>query len=263
MGIAFQQSNMYHQPKSRFNTKGFAMPLTPESSYSEICAHLSKLTTPLLCDAFKDIRLMDPKIHPYSDKKHSIAVGRAYTVYSRGDSLSTMQALDDLPAFILELGCENDMVPILMVIAACSTHLAVAGGMCAEVAKTKGFGGIITDGNCRDVEDIKKTKIPFFASGQHAKSGNKDTIGSIKTPIQCGNVTVNPGDLICADTDGIVVMSKEEAVFAINKAEELQEKEKIALSRIHEGARFDEICNLREHMSNIEANKPSTLQFTL
>ncbi|CZG40041.1 4-hydroxy-2-oxoglutarate aldolase [Legionella pneumophila] len=238
------------------------MPLTSESSYSEICAHLSKLTTPLLCDAFKDIRLMDSKIHPFSTEESSIAVGRAYTINSAQDSLSTMQALDDLPAFILALGCENDMVPILMVIAACGTQLAVAGGMCADVAKTKGFGGIITDGNCRDVNEIRKTGIPFFASGQNAKSGNKDTIGSIKAPINCGNVTVNPGDLILADRDGIVVMSKEEAVSAINKAEEIKEKEALALSRIHDGARFDEICNLQEHMRNIEEHKPSKLQFT-
>ena len=239
------------------------MKLKIEHSYVEICKRLSQLSTPLICDALPSVRLMDSDIHSFNTSPQTKIVGRAYTVNSAQDSLSTMQALDDLPDFILELGCSDDRVPILLVIASCGTKLAVAGGMCADVAKTKGFGGIITDGNCRDVSEIRATNLPFFAKGQCAKSGSKNKIGSIKKPINCGSVEVNPGELIFADEDGIIVMNKEEAVNAINKAEEIKEKEALALTRIHEGARFDEICNLKEHMEKLENNEASCLKLTV
>ncbi|HHF7373664.1 TPA: RraA family protein [Legionella bozemanae] len=239
------------------------MKLKIEHSYVEICKRLSQLTTPLICDALPSVRLMDSDIHSFNTSPQTRIVGRAYTVNSAQDSLSTMQALDDLPDFMLALGCSDDRVPILLVIASCGTKLAVAGGMCADVAKTKGFGGIITDGNCRDVSEIRTTNIPFFAKGQCAKSGSKNKIGSIRKPINCGSVEVNPGELIFADEDGIIVMNKEEAVNAINKAEEIKEKEAAALTRIHEGARFDEICNLKEHMEKLENNEASSLKLTV
>ncbi|HAU0101624.1 TPA: hypothetical protein JBF24_00605 [Legionella pneumophila] len=239
------------------------MKIKIEHSYVEICKRLSQLTTPLICDALPSVRLMDSDIHSFNTSPQTRIVGRAYTVNSAQDSLSTMQALDDLPDFMLALGCSDDRVPIILVIASCGTKLAVAGGMCADVAKTKGFGGIITDGNCRDVSEIRTTNIPFFAKGQCAKSGSKNKIGSIRKPINCGSVEVNPGELIFADEDGIIVMNKEEAVNAINKAEEIKEKEALALTRIHEGARFDEVCNLKEHMEKLENNETSNLKLTV
>lgn len=239
------------------------MRLTIENSYSEICGRLSQLTTPLICDALPSVRLMDSDIHSFNTPLQTKILGRAYTVNSAQDSLSTMQALDDLPNFILTLGCTDERVPILLVIASCGTKLAVAGGMCAEVAKTKGFGGIITDGNCRDVSEIRANNLPFFAKGQCAKSGSKNKIGSIRKTINCGSVEVNPGELILADEDGIVIMNKEEAVNAINKAEEIKEKEALALTRIYEGARFDEICNLKEHMEKLERGESSNLKLTV
>lgn len=234
-----------------------------EINYSEICERLMRLSTPSICDALPNVRLMRSDIHSFNaDSKTKIA-GRAYTVNSAQDSLSTMKASDDLPAFIIELGCQHDLVPILLVIASCGTELAVAGGVCAGVAKMKGFGGVITDGNCRDISEIRDTNLPFFARGQCAKSGNKNKIGSTKKIINCGAVEVRPGELILADEDGIVVMDKEEAIQAINKAEIIQEKEAVAMHRIQEGARFDEICNLKEHMEKVEAGQPSTLQLTV
>lgn len=227
--------------------------LTSNSSYKEICQRLTGLTTPLICDASPNVRLMDPTIEPVGNNTQCI--GRAYTVQSNQDSLSTMQALDDLQAFLAFLDeSNNDVVPIILTIASCGSPYALAGGMCASVAKIKGFGSVIIDGPCRDIDEIKATNLPFFAKGKCAKSGTKDKVGTRKEPIECGGVKVNPGDIIFADKDGIVAMSKEEAIFAITKGEEIQEKENIALKKIQEGARFNEICNIDEHVKNIQSD---------
>lgn len=237
------------------------MPLTSESSYREVCQHLAQLSTSSICDAFTSVRLMNSKIHPVSET--SQCIGRAYTVDSAQDSLSTMQALDDLPAFLLSLDCADDIVPILLVIASVGAKHALAGGMCAAVAKMNGFGGVVTDGFYRDIPEIKETGLPFFGKGKCAKSGTKDRVGTMRQPIVCGDIQVSPGDIIFADVDGIVAMTKEEAITAINKAEEIQNMERIALQRIKEGARFNQICNIDEHVHKLQEGESSKLEFTL
>lgn len=236
--------------------------LTTSSSYKEIYQRLVNLTTPAICDAYHDVRLMDNDIDPMGPREQ--CVGRAYTIDSNQDSLSTMQALDDLQAFLAFLKCpENDIIPTILIIASCGAPYALAGGMCATVAKLKGYGGVVTDGTCRDLREIKEADIPFFAKGKCAKSGTKDRVGRIKEQIVCGGIEINPGDIILADVDGIVVMSKEEAVTAITKAEEIQAKETVALDKIKNGARFNQICNIEEHVKNIEAGVPSKLRLTI
>ena len=140
---------------------------------------------------------------------------------------------------------------------------ALAGGICTAVAKINGFGGIVTDGYYRDIPEIRDTALPFFGKGNCAKSGTKDKIGTIRKPIVCGGIEVNPGDLIFADEDGIIALTKEEAVAAINKAELIQNMETIALQKIKKGSRFNQICNIDEHVHNLEEGLPSKLEFTL
>lgn len=233
--------------------------LSNKFSYQEICQRLSALSTATICDAFPQVRLMRSTIKPVTENQSCI--GRAYTVNSAGDSLSTMQALDDLQAFLAVLNPDNtDIVPTILIIAACGSKLALAGGMCVSVAKLKGFGGIVIDGPCRDVNEIKKAKLPFFAEGICAKSGTKDKVGNKRRTVECGDINVVPGDIIFADTDGVIALNYDEAITAIIKAEEIQSKEDAALTKIGNGARFNEICNIDEHVANIEAGIPSKLR---
>jgi regulator of RNase E activity RraA len=104
--------------------------------------------------------------------------------------------------------------------------------------------------------------IVYFAKGKCAKSGTKDKVGSTREKIQCGGVEVNLGDIIFADVDG-VVMSKDEAAAAITKGEEIQEKEELALKKIQSGARFNQICNIDEHVNNIKEGISSKLRLTV
>lgn len=220
----------------------FHSTLTKDYGYKEIIERLSKLSTPILCDVLPAIRLMDSTIIPIGESKQCI--GRAYTVNSDQDSLSIMKALDDLPAFLALLnGADSDIVPTILTIAACGAPYALAGGMCANAAKMKGFGGVIIDGFCRDIGEIEESGLPFFAKGKCAKSGPKNKIGTVKEKIQCGGVEVNPGDIIFADRDGIVVMNKEEAIIAVTKGEAKQMQEDLALQKIREGASVSQVCN--------------------
>jgi 4-hydroxy-4-methyl-2-oxoglutarate aldolase len=233
-------------------------PLTMQSTYKEICERLSKITTASICNAYKEIRLMDTEIA--SIKKNDRCVGRAYTVNSAQDSLSTMQTLSDLQAFLAFLDCKDDIVPTILMIASCGATKALAGGICINAAKSGGFGGVIIDGPCRDIQEIEACELPFFAKGKCAKSGTKDKVGSIKKTINCGGVEISPGDIILADVDGIVVMNKEEAIAAIPQAEEVQQTDALFLQKIKEGVPFNKLCNIDEHVNNINEGIPSKLK---
>jgi 4-hydroxy-4-methyl-2-oxoglutarate aldolase len=236
--------------------------LTAQSSYTEICQRLTRLTTESICDAYPAVRLMDEKIVPIG--KNDQCVGRAYTINSAQDSISTMLALDDLQPFFALLDCKDDIVPTIMMIASCGSKVALAGGVCARAAKQLGFSGVIIDGPYRDKKEIEASGLPFFAKGKCAKSGTKDKLGTTKQKMNCGGVEVNPGDIILADTGGIVVMDKQEAIVAIPKAEEMKQEEDIGLQKIEEeDSPFHGIFNIREHADNIRQGIPSKLKMTL
>lgn len=236
--------------------------LSLTSSYTQICERLSKLTTSNICDAFPQVRLLDSKISPIGNREQ--CVGLAYTVNSAQDSLSIMQGLDDLHAFLATFDpLATDITPTILMIASCGAPYALVGGMCANTAKLNGFSGVITDGPCRDIYEIRQADISIFARGKCAKSGNKDKVGTIKQPINCGGAQVDPGDIILADVDGIVAMSKQEAISAIVKAESIQVMEELALQRLIAGAKFKDICNIDEHVENLQAGVESKLKLKL
>ena len=236
-------------------------PLTQDSSYAEICARLTKLTTSTICDALPDVRLMDTKIEPVGDIKQCI--GRVYPVDSAKDSISTMLALSDLDAFLSVLDpSRSDIVPTVLMIACRRASYTLAGGMCATNAKYAGFGAVVIDGPCRDIDQIKASGLAFFAKGKCAKSGSKKFIGTNGQEILFGGakdinhrptfINIKPGEIVFADIDGGVVMNKEEAVKAITKAEEIQAKEDIVMSKLKSGLLFNEIFNIDQHAKEIE-----------
>ena len=84
----------------------------------------------------------------------------------------------------------------------------------------------------------------------------------INVPALLGNVTVNPGDILLGDDDGIVVATEAEMAAAIDKAEAIQSTEDALCSSIAEGSvcLFDKL-NFDEHVKNLRASKASSLSF--
>jgi 4-hydroxy-4-methyl-2-oxoglutarate aldolase len=227
--------------------------LTTSSSYQEICERLSKLSTSTICYADINVRMMDSKIKSINQNS---CIGPAYTVHSNQSSVSTVEAeSDDLAKFLISINWDMDDIRPILVIAACGATNALAGEICVTAAKENGFGGIVLDGNYRDVVKVEESKFPFFAVGICAKPGQKRQ-GTIKQPIECGGVTVTPGDIIFADRDGIVVMNKAEAVYAIEKGEAIDLKEEKVLERLRQGVKLNQMYEIDEP-DQIQSNNSS------
>jgi regulator of RNase E activity RraA len=88
---------------------------------------------------------------------------------------------------------------------------ALVGGNVCRGLVHRGLAGLVADGAVRDASEIREDGLPTFARGVTTVMGPIDGPGEVNVPIACGGVVVNPGDIVVADEDGIVVIRPSEA----------------------------------------------------
>lgn len=86
------------------------------------------------------------------------------------------------------------------------TELAVAGDLVLAMAKNKGVAGLVVDGAVRDLAGCLAVGLPTFCRAITPDSGMRNGPGKAGLPAMVGGVRVAPGDLVIADTDGVVVL---------------------------------------------------------
>lgn len=105
--------------------------------------------------------------------------------------------------------------------------VAIWGGLMTAGAYARGFEGAVLDGGVRDITEIRRDyDFPVFS--RSASPGT--TLGRFKTlganiPVVCGGIEVNPGDIIVADIDGVVVVPQALAVEVLKMAQEIDKRE--------------------------------------
>lgn len=105
--------------------------------------------------------------------------------------------------------------------------VAAIGGLMATAAKSRGMAGMVLDGGVRDVEEIRALGLPVFSSSvTPATAVSRWASVANNIPVQCGGITVNPGDIIVADTDGVVVVPQDKAADVLKRAQEIDERER-------------------------------------
>ena len=95
------------------------------------------------------------------------------------------------------------------------------GELLSTAARYRGCNGVVIDGLTRDTQAIIDMKFPVFCRGIHpADSLGRLDVAAHNVPINCGGVHINPGDLILADHDGVVVIPHAIAEQTLKLAEE-------------------------------------------
>lgn len=114
-------------------------------------------------------------------------------------------------------------------IAAGGADVAVWGGLMSAGAVANKIGGAVLDGGVRDVEEIRRDypDFPVYARGSVPATtvGRYRTV-SLNEPVEMGGVAVRPGDLIVADTDGVVCVPAELIDTVLASAQQIEERER-------------------------------------
>lgn len=104
--------------------------------------------------------------------------------------------------------------------------IAGMGGLMGTAMMSRDYAGAVIDGGVRDVAYLRKIGFPVYATGiVPSTSVHHYRFESAGKPITCDGVTVNAGDIVAADSDGVVVVPREKAAEVLALAQQMDFKE--------------------------------------
>ena len=148
--------------------------------------------------------------------------GIALTVHLKKEENDDPTALNGMLAAIDSGG--KDSVYVMVVDD--GADIAGMGGLMGTAMSVRNYAGAVIDGGVRDVAYLQKIGFPVFALGiVPSTSVHHYRFAGSNVPVICDGVTVNPGDIVVADADGIAVVPRGAADKTLALAQQLDYKE--------------------------------------
>ncbi|PGV52463.1 4-carboxy-4-hydroxy-2-oxoadipate aldolase/oxaloacetate decarboxylase [Bacillus sp. AFS037270] len=200
---------------------------------AQMIEEFKQLDVSTIYEAQGKIGLMDYHLKPILD--NTLICGPAVTaVCHAGDNLMIHAAIEVCkPGDVLVITTVGEGV----------------AGMIGELIVTalikRGVQGVIIDSGIRDVAQIRELEFPIWTKAVFSQGTTKSKGGWVNAPTVCGGVSVEPGDLIMADDDGVVVVKKGDLQFALESSKQRLKKEEGTKEKIARGEISLDFYNLR------------------
>jgi regulator of RNase E activity RraA len=163
---------------------------------------------------------MSHRMHPLSTTKFA---GFARTVLLKKDEGNTNPAALNGMLAAIDDG-STDSVYVMTV--EDGEDIAGMGGLMGTAMAARGYAGAVIDGGVRDVAYLRKIGFPVYATGiVPSTSVHHYRFGGSQIPVNCDGVTVNAGDIVAADSDGVVIVPRARAQEVLSIAQQMDFKE--------------------------------------
>ena len=167
-----------------------------ERTQLEIVDQLAPIGTATVHEAIGRRGFVGPDIRPIQQDMR--VAGTAVTVSSHpGDNIMIHAAI--------EVCQEGDI--LVVVNTAPSTH-GMFGDLLATSLMARGVRGLVIDAGVRDTSELRAMGFPVWSKHVSCQGTVKATAGSVNVPVSLGGIIISPGDVVCADDDGVVIVER-------------------------------------------------------
>lgn len=197
-------------------------PVSP--SEDSLIADFRRVEVASVSDALEQLigkrMYMSHRVHPIFTAKFA---GFARTVLLRKDEGNNDPAALNGMLEAIDQG-STDSVYVMVV--EDGENIAGMGGLMGTAMAARGYAGAVIDGGVRDVAYLRKIGFPVYATGiVPSTSVHHYRFGGSQMPVTCDGVTVNAGDIVAADSDGVVVVPRAKAAEVLRIAQQMDFKE--------------------------------------
>ena len=197
---------------------------------------LAAAGTATVHEAIGRVGYVGPHLQPI--QQGAKIAGSAVTVLSHpGDNIMIHAAVEM---------CQDGDV-LVVTNTAPSTH-GMFGDLLASSLMARGVRGLVIDAGVRDTMDLRSMGFPVWSQHVSCQGTVKNTPGSVNVPVVLGGITVQPGDVICADDDGVVVVPRTDAVRAVEASTARLAREKKLRGVLESGQLGVDVYGLRQKL---------------
>jgi regulator of RNase E activity RraA len=204
---------------------------------------LREFATTQIADCGGPVAVMGPPLRHLAGGAQ--LCGPAVTVWTKpGDILYVLKATDLITA--------GD---VLVVDGGSRPDAAVIGDIAGQALADLGGDGMVVDGAVRDLDGLDDAGLPTFALGAHPATGSNQGPGAINVVVQCGGVTVRPGDVIRGDASGVVVVPQEHLAEVLALTRTVADREAGWRQAIARGASLPAAAGLDDLIGTLAAGR--------